>query len=56
MASPCLTGACDHSPYDRECADPDYVEQPCCGMKVHVDDLGSGDELQHGDCPLFPDE
>tara|TARA_Y100000114_G_C11632182_1_gene264974 strand:- start:51 stop:203 length:153 start_codon:yes stop_codon:yes gene_type:complete len=36
--------------------DPDYVEQPCCGMKVHVDDLGSGDETQHVDCPLFPDE
>ena len=56
MTTPCLTGACDHSPYDRECADPDYVEQPCCGLKVHVDDLGSGDETQHVACPLVPDE
>ena len=56
MTSPCLTGACDHAPYDRECADPDYIEQPCCGMKVHVDEFMSDDETQHVDCPLFPDE
>ena len=56
MTTPCLTGACDHSPYDSECADPAYVEQPCCGMKVHVGDFMSDDETQHVDCPLFPDE
>lgn len=55
MTSACLAGACDHSPYNRECADPDYADQPCCGYRVHVNDLGSDDIELHDDCPLFRD-
>ena len=57
MSNPCLTGDCDHSPYDPECADPDYQPQPCCKLIVHVDEIGSDDPDYHdSDCWSFDDD
>lgn len=43
----CLNGSCSHEPYDRRCSDPDYGDQPCCGLRVHGEDIGSDDECYH---------
>lgn len=43
----CETGRCGHGPYDRGCVDPEYTSQPCCGLRVHVDDVGIDDPCQH---------
>lgn len=52
----CETGRCGHGPYDRGCVDPDYTTQPCCGLRVHVDDVGSDDPCQHDeDCRVRKD-
>lgn len=54
MTDPCLTGGCDHSPYDPECADLDYQPQPCCKLIVHVDHFRSDDPEDHNsDCLSF---
>jgi hypothetical protein len=55
-ADPCETGRCGHSPYDDGCADPDYGRQLCCGLRVHLDDVGSADPCQHGEeCEMRKD-